>query len=439
MSGRLTREQALQRLVEDVLIGPASARRTRRRLVPGRLGAERRAAAGADERGAGRPAHPPAAVAARQRAPQRRRRQPRRSGSGRSPTSTCPAASELPRGAWRVAAVVEGGFAAREGRRRGALRARSRPSRASSAGEHDAAFIPARPRAPTAGCVGELHPALLEGDWGAFELDLATLFAGVARARAVRGRHHVPGPEAGPRVRRRRGRSGRALVEAAREAAGAELREMRAFDVYRGAAGRRGPQVGRVRRRVPVARAHAHRRGRRRACANGSSRRSPSVSAPNCAPRATAVPSFEGSAEPLNPPSRDYPGPPGAPTTLLGCCGARWPPPGCARALSNAQKGENMGLRRLLLLAVLATMGTLVLAPNALAWTFSASGSVKCDRRRASTSITWTLDNRAEPETLTVRESDRSGCRSGREHRRQVGDRHVHREARGDDARAASR
>jgi hypothetical protein len=66
-----------------------------------------------------------------------------------------------------------------------------------------------------------------------------------------------------------------------------------------------------------------------------------------------------------------------------------------------------MGLRRLLLLAMLATVGTLALAPNALAWTFSASGSVKCDSTTSQYVITWTLDNRSEPETLTVRESDR--------------------------------
>jgi hypothetical protein len=67
-----------------------------------------------------------------------------------------------------------------------------------------------------------------------------------------------------------------------------------------------------------------------------------------------------------------------------------------------------MRLRRLLLLAVLATVGTLWFVPSALAWTFSASGSVKCDTTTGQYVVTWTLDNRSEPETLTIRESDRT-------------------------------
>ena len=75
------------------------------------------------------------------------------------------------------------------------------------------------------------------------------------------------------------------LVAAAREAAGAELREMRAFDVYRGEQVGPGPEVGRVLGRVPVAGAHALRRGRGAGCAARSSTPSGSASAPSFAPK----------------------------------------------------------------------------------------------------------------------------------------------------------
>jgi hypothetical protein len=74
-----------------------------------------------------------------------------------------------------------------------------------------------------------------------------------------------------------------------------------------------------------------------------------------------------------------------------------------------AQRGI-MGLRKLCLLVVLATVGTLAFAPSALAWTFSASGSAKCDSATGQYVVTWTLDNRSEPETLTVRESNRTAA-----------------------------
>ena len=48
-----------------------------------------------------------------------------------------------------------------------------------------------------------------------------------------------------------------ALVDAAREAAGAELRDVPVFDVYRGEQVGPGEEVGRARARLPVARAHA--------------------------------------------------------------------------------------------------------------------------------------------------------------------------------------
>ena len=103
---------------------------------------------------------------------------------------------------------------------------------------------PGKAARTAAGLVGELHPRLLDGEWGAFELDLADLFAGarepvtytdVITYPAVRQDIAVSVPEevaAGD------------LVAAAREAVGSVLREIRVFDVYRGG------QVGEARKSI---------------------------------------------------------------------------------------------------------------------------------------------------------------------------------------------
>ncbi len=98
-----------------------------------------------------------------------------------------------------------------------------------------------------AGVFGEVRPGLLEGEWGAFELDLGELlqaarepvtYEDVITYPAVRQDLAFAVPEevaAGD------------LIAAAREAAGPELREMRVFDVYRGG------QVGEGRKSVAFA------------------------------------------------------------------------------------------------------------------------------------------------------------------------------------------
>jgi phenylalanyl-tRNA synthetase beta chain len=105
-------------------------------------------------------------------------------------------------------------------------------------------FHPGKSARTEAGLFGEVHPAALDGSWGAFELDLESLFA-VARDPvryedvitypAVRQDLAFSIPEDVPAGD---------LVDAAQEAAGTELREMRVFDVYR------GPQVGEGRKSI---------------------------------------------------------------------------------------------------------------------------------------------------------------------------------------------
>src|SRR5687768_12999143 len=72
-----------------------------------------------------------------------------------------------------------------------------------------------------------------------------------------------------------------------------------------------------------------------------------------------------------------------------------------------------MGLRKLCLTAGLAIVAALCFAPGALAWTFSASGSVTCDTATGQHVITWTIDNRTEPQTLTIRDSNRGSVAVG--------------------------
>jgi hypothetical protein len=72
-----------------------------------------------------------------------------------------------------------------------------------------------------------------------------------------------------------------------------------------------------------------------------------------------------------------------------------------------------MGLKKLCLTAGLAVLGSLLFAPGALAWTFSASGSSICDTSKGEHVITWSIDNRTEPETLTIRESNRGAVPVG--------------------------
>jgi phenylalanyl-tRNA synthetase beta chain len=139
---------------------------------------------------------------------------------------------ELPDEHRHVAGIVEGGW----GRAKGvvealyaALKAEARFERTS-----DDLLHPGKSASVGAGIVGELHPGLIEGVWGAFELDL------VALLRATSAEVKFEDVISYPRAREDLAFavpeevSAGELVDAAREAAGPELREMRPFDVYRG-------------------------------------------------------------------------------------------------------------------------------------------------------------------------------------------------------------
>ncbi len=154
------------------------------------------------------------------------------------PTST----NDLPREMLRVAGISEGDFFHIKGVvevLHGALKVRSDFGRTANP-----LFHPGRTAKTVGGVLGELHPRRITGTWGAFELDLSSLFAhsrepvtyeDVITYPAIRQDVAVAVPEhvaAGD------------LVAAAREAAGPELREIRVFDVYR------GEQVGEGRKSI---------------------------------------------------------------------------------------------------------------------------------------------------------------------------------------------
>jgi phenylalanyl-tRNA synthetase beta chain len=154
-------------------------------------------------------------------------------------------AESLPDEETHVAAIVQGGWSRAKGivdTLYAALKAEASFERT-----EDELLHPGKSAATAAGVVGELHPAVLDGVWGAFELDLAKLLE-VAREEV-----HYTDVVSFPPVHQDlaftvpEAVTSAELITAAREAAGQELRELRPFDVYR------GKQVGEGRKSIAFA------------------------------------------------------------------------------------------------------------------------------------------------------------------------------------------
>ena len=138
----------------------------------------------------------------------------------------------LPDEHWRLGGLVDGGFAEAKGALEllyGAFHVSLRVRRGTHALLH-----PGKAAETEAGWVGELHPTLLEGSWGAFELDLGTLFEAVSERVVYEDVLTFPAVLQDLAVVVGEEVEAGALVDAAREAAGPLLREARVFDVYRG-------------------------------------------------------------------------------------------------------------------------------------------------------------------------------------------------------------
>ena len=140
--------------------------------------------------------------------------------------------SELPEERWRVGGIVAGGF----DRARGAvevvfdaLHLDLRPTRTASPFLH-----PGKAARSEAGWFGELHPALLEGSWGVFELDLLDLTAPIPERILYDDVITFPPLRQDIAVVVPEETEAAALVDAVLEAGAPELREARVFDVYRG-------------------------------------------------------------------------------------------------------------------------------------------------------------------------------------------------------------
>ncbi len=143
-----------------------------------------------------------------------------------------PSGGQLPDERWHLAGILEGGFAKAKGAVEllydslgiePAVEPTQRP------------FLhPGKAAQLEAGVIGELHPLVLEGGWGFFELDADTLAALAPDARQYVDVITFPALKQDLAFVVDEDVPAGDLVLAAREAAGPELREMRVFDVYRG-------------------------------------------------------------------------------------------------------------------------------------------------------------------------------------------------------------
>ena len=157
-----------------------------------------------------------------------------------------PSGEQLPEERWTLAGVVEGGF----GHAKGAvelLYAALKRELAVERAEDEPLLHPGTAARCDAGVVGELHPQRLAGGWGAFELDLERLFAGVPERVLYEDVISFPPVRQDVAVVVDEDVPAADLAAAMREAAGPELREARVFDVYR------GDQIGAGRKSVAFA------------------------------------------------------------------------------------------------------------------------------------------------------------------------------------------
>jgi phenylalanyl-tRNA synthetase beta chain len=152
--------------------------------------------------------------------------------------------AELPEESTRVAGILEGDFA----RAKGVVETLYAALNADPEFEpaDDPLLHPGKTARTRAGIVGELMPGTLEGQWAAFELELAELL-GEAREPSYEDVITYPPVRQDLAFAVSEEVASGDLVAAAREAAGPELREMRAFDVYR------GDQVGEGRKSIAFA------------------------------------------------------------------------------------------------------------------------------------------------------------------------------------------
>jgi phenylalanyl-tRNA synthetase beta chain len=228
MFGRLAREQRLRRVVEDVLAGVGFAEAYTPSLVSNGADTVRLVEPLTSEHTALRTSLLPSLVHAAQHNLDAANREVALFELARVYR---PSDGELPDERWHAAGIATGGIAVAKRaveQLYGALRVELAVQRGQ--GE---LFHPGRAGSLQYGVFGELRPGLLEGKWGAFELDLDSLFD------ATPARLQFEDLLSFPAVRQdlafvvAEGVSSAELVAAMREAAGSELRDVRVFDEYK--------------------------------------------------------------------------------------------------------------------------------------------------------------------------------------------------------------
>ncbi|MCZ7587385.1 MAG: phenylalanine--tRNA ligase subunit beta [Gaiella sp.] len=155
-----------------------------------------------------------------------------------------PSGEQLPRERWRLGGITEGGFAAARGAVEAIYEASHLPLdvRRITLGH----LHPGKAAETDAGWLGELHPTLLEGAWGVFELDVADLMAPLPERILYEDVITFPAVRQDVAVAVDEEVEAGAIVAVVHEAGGAELREARVFDVYH------GEQVGEGRKSVAL-------------------------------------------------------------------------------------------------------------------------------------------------------------------------------------------
>jgi phenylalanyl-tRNA synthetase beta chain len=233
MFGRLSRDQRLRRVVEDVLVGCGLSEAYNWSLV-----------AEDDDPNAIRLPEPLSADQAVLRTTLRRgliesAQRNVDAGAGAADVALfeiarvyLPSGEKRPTERWRVGGIISGGFA----RAKGVVEALHAALKVDLHIEVDQQpFLhPGKAARVSSGWLGQLHPAVLEGAWGIFELDLADLFASVPEVVHYRDVITYPPVRQDLAFVVDEQVPAGALVEAARQAAGDALRAMQPFDVFRG-------------------------------------------------------------------------------------------------------------------------------------------------------------------------------------------------------------
>jgi phenylalanyl-tRNA synthetase beta chain len=230
MTGRLTREQRLRRLAEDALVGAGFTEAYTPTLVP----AEREP----DGIALPEPLTEEQAVLRTTLVPSLLEAARRNLDAGNEGIALfelarvfLPAGGRLPEERERLAGIVEGGFSRAKGAVElvyEAIRATPRFERTTGPFLH-----PGKAARTDAGWLGELHPALLEGSWGAFELDLEPLLASAVDAPQYEDIVTYPAVKQDLAFVVDEDVPAGDVVAAIREAV-ADVREATVFDVYRG-------------------------------------------------------------------------------------------------------------------------------------------------------------------------------------------------------------